>query len=114
MTNTDKIEVAFNQIDNIHSGDLSSINESYADIIRFLEMASAYIKISEIEAVRQILLSALAPCIDGVKNENNMFDLNTIARNNIGEKANLFNIEKNEDNIVVSLNSKILNIPDFH
>ncbi|MGQ1341913.1 ATP-dependent nuclease [Acinetobacter baumannii] len=113
VTNTDKIEVAFNQIDNIHSGDLSSINESYADIIRFLEMASAYIKISEIEAVRQILLSALAPCIDGVKNENNMFDLNTIARNNIGEKANLFNIEKNEDNIVVSLNSKILNIPGF-
>ncbi|WP_074162229.1 hypothetical protein [Acinetobacter baumannii] len=42
-----------------------------------------------------------------------MFDLNTIARNNIGEKANLFNIEKNEDNIVVSLNSKILNIPGF-
>lgn len=113
VINSEKIEVAFNQIDKIYNDDLSGVTESYGDIIRFLEMASAYIKISETEAVRQMLLSALAPCIDSIKNNNTIFDLNTIARNNIGEKANLFNIEKNEEKVIVNLNSQILDISGF-
>ena len=111
--NSDKIEVAFNQIYRIQTGDINDIQQQYADVIRFLKKASANIKISEMEALRQILLSALAPCIDSVRNDMTTFDLNTIARNSIGDKAKLFNIERNGDEIIVDLKSDILNVSVF-
>lgn len=111
--NSDKVEVAMKEMDRINSEEISIINNQYSDLLDFLKFASKSQQINERAAMRQTLLAALAPCMDEIQQENGVTDLNLIARNFIGDKANIFNIERSEDGMTVHLCSRILDSSRF-
>ncbi len=88
------------------------------DILRALEYAAQRPRVDERGQLRQLLLSALAPCLDACTKATSSVDLNQRARGFLQDRASIFNIENltREDGVPrlrVSLTSRILDASNF-
>lgn len=103
----DKIDDAVTESENIFNSSEAEIETSYADILRCLEYASNSEIIDEARAIRDELLSLLAPIhARYAEGETNL--------DHLGKPSSIFNFDINQNGqLEISLNSKVLDIEGF-
>jgi len=118
-----KPSAAVDEVECIGQLSREDILKAYDDVIRCIKSAAASQRISEAEAVRDILLAATAPALahldsakihtedDETQNEVINQKVQTLARTILGDRAQLFHFEVTGDSLVVSISSNILEIP---
>jgi AAA domain, putative AbiEii toxin, Type IV TA system len=108
----DKPQAATEEAERIIESTIESVSDSYADVVRCIQFASNVEKISEAEALQDLLLSVAAPAQGRLFADDSDGDLNALVRQTIGEKAALFQIAKKNGKLEIDTLSKILDLPD--
>lgn len=113
-----KPEAAAMEADAILDADEHLLRVQMDDIVRALEYAAQRPRVDERGQLRQLLLSALAPCLDGCTKETSSVDLNQRARGFLQDRASIFSIENltgedGEPRLRVNLTSRILDAKTF-
>lgn len=108
-----KPSVAVSEIDHLNQLSRANINAAYADVVRCIRYASNAEVICEADALRDLLLSVVAPVHARFKSGESSQDFNLLSRSLLGEKSKLFNLAVEEGKLVVSIQSKILNVTGF-
>jgi len=102
---------AVEEVEYLNSLENSFVTTQYSDIVRCLQYASTMKEINETEALSLLLSSVLAPVLTLLKDDTTQSEINTIIRNTIGTRGELFEItpvEANKDRLIVNLKSNIL------
>lgn len=103
--------IAVGEIEYLNNQENSFVATQYSDIVRCLQYASTVKEINETEALTLLLSSVLAPVLVSLKDDTTQSEINTIIRNTIGTRGELFEIilvETNKNKITVHLKSNIL------
>jgi energy-coupling factor transporter ATP-binding protein EcfA2 len=108
----DKPQAATVEAERIIESTVESVSDSYADVVRCIQFASNVEKISEAEALQDLLLSVAAPAQGRLVADDRDGDLNALVRQTIGEKAALFQIAKKNGKLEIDILSKILDVAD--
>jgi len=88
-----KPEAAAVEAEAILMADDASLRLQWADIIRCVEYSAQHPRVDEAGRLRQLLLSVLAPCLDGCTSDTPSSELNQRARGLLNDRASLFDIE---------------------
>ncbi|WP_436662112.1 ATP-dependent nuclease [Acinetobacter sp. P1(2025)] len=112
-TSEKKVDAAIEEITHIHTLTKEQIHHAYEDIVKCLNFASSTSEINEALALQDILLAIVAPCLPRVQDPTNQEDLNIFASSLFPDKAKIFNLTKNGDNLIVELKSKIIKCDKF-
>ncbi|MDM1249480.1 AAA family ATPase [Acinetobacter sp. R933-2] len=112
-TSEKKIDAAIQEITHIHSLTKEQIHHAYEDIVKCLKFASSTSEINEALALQDILLAIVAPCIPRIQDATNQEDLNIFASSLFPDKAKIFNLTRNGNNLIVELKSKIIKCDKF-
>jgi predicted ATPase len=88
-----KPEAAAVEADAILVANDGSLRDQMGDIVRALEYAAQRPRVDEVGQLRQLLLSALAPCLDSCTKGTPSLELNQRARAFLQDRAGIFNIE---------------------
>ena len=107
-TSDKKIDAAIEEITHINTLTKEQVHQAYEDIVKCLEFAASTSEINEALALQDILSAIIAPCLLRIRDTANQEDLNIFASSLFPEKAKIFNLTKNGDNLVVELKSKII------
>lgn len=102
---TDEV-IAFKQ------NDAALVEEQYADIIRCLRSAAQTEAIDEAEIVRDVVIAMAAPIIAKMRDAKGI-DANRLLQATGHPLASLFDFSQEQGNLVISLNSEILDIGCF-
>lgn len=113
VTSEGKIDAAIEELTFINQENESLIEIYYDDIIRCLKFAAATDPINETRALRELVLSVVPPCLAKMQEPDNKEDLNLFAKSILDEKATIFHLERNGDNLIVHLKSKIIASDSF-
>nr|WP_314863524.1 AAA family ATPase [uncultured Undibacterium sp.] len=97
----------FNQLTH---GDTST---AYSDVVRCIRHASNAEVICEADALRDLLLSVVAPAHARFKTGESSTNFNVLARSILGERSKIFGLIVDGEYLVVSIESKILNVNGF-
>lgn len=108
----DKPQAATDETAKISAADSQLVCDKYDDVIRCLEFASNVEKISEAEALQDLLLSVAAPAQGRLKSDGSDGELNMLVRQTVGEKAGLFEVAKKDGKIEINVSSNILDVAD--
>lgn len=118
-TNTDmahfssKPAAAVNEALGIQESADDVLEECFGDVLRCLRSASSAEKLNEGEALLDHLLACVAPLQARLKSGSTEGDINQLARNVIGDAAQLFDFAWGEGSIVIQLKSRILDVDGF-
>ena len=119
-TNTDvtkvgaKSDAAINESLKIQDAPTGDLEQLFGEVIRCLNAASSARRINEGESLLHSLLACVAPLQAQLKaNSALKQDANQLARQIIGESAQIFNFSWSEDTLKVDLESDILDVGGF-
>lgn len=113
FTSIGKPSAAADEMEYINQLEKIEIQAPYADIIRCIQFASNAESISEADALRDLLLSVAAPAHARLKAVGSSKDLNLLARSILGERSKIFDLTVKDESMIISIESKILNIRGF-
>lgn len=113
FTSIGKPSVAVSEIDHLNQLDRISIEAAYSDVARCISYASNAEIICEADALRDLLLSVVAPAHARFKNGDPSQNFNLLARSLLGERSKIFGLAVEGEKLVVSIQSKILNVTGF-
>lgn len=113
LTSIGKPAAAASELDWISTATPAEIDAAYADVMRCIECAADTDKINEAEALRDLLLSIAAPALAKFQAGSSMQDIQVSARSLSAGKSSLFDLSKDGENLLIDLNSKILDVSSF-
>ena len=108
-----KPSAAVDEIDFLENKSKESIIPYFPEIVRCIEYASQAKKINEAESLRDVLLSIAAPAIAKLNSGTNTQDIKVLAKTILRERAAIFDLEIEENKLLIKMNSKILNVSGF-
>lgn len=113
FTSAGKPSAAASEIDHLNQSVHTDINGAYSDIVRCIQYASSAEVICEADALRDLLLSVVAPAHARLKSGDSSANFNVLARSILGERSKIFGLVVEEERLVISIESKILNVKGF-
>jgi hypothetical protein len=117
LTSTDKPNAAVEEVEGFSNETEGFAESNYADLVRALKFASAITDIDEARALRDLLLSVAAPALANLSRETTGEELNLLARQQVGEKASLLQLDlyngSSTPELVIRLNSTVLDVQGF-
>lgn len=113
FTSIGKPSAAVSEIDHLNQLARTDIEIAYSDVVNCIRYASNAEVICEADALRDLLLSVVAPVHARCKSGNSSQDPNLVARSILGERSKIFGLAVEEEKLVVSIESKILNVKGF-
>ncbi|WP_437976548.1 TOPRIM nucleotidyl transferase/hydrolase domain-containing protein [Sorangium sp. So ce295] len=112
-----KPEAAVAEAERIETEPELRVRQEFGDIIRAIEYSAPRPRVDEAAQLRQILLAALAPCLDNTTKTTTNIELNQRVRNFVKDRAALLSVENltttGSARLRVSLNSTILDAQRF-
>lgn len=82
-------------------------------MVRCIRYASDAEVICEADSLRDLLLAVVAPAHARFKNGDSSPNFNYLARQILGERSKIFGLTVNEDRLIVSIESTVLNVSGF-
>jgi hypothetical protein len=113
FTSIGKPSAAVSEIDHLNELAHQDIRAAYSDVLRCIQHASNAEMICEADALRDLLLSVVAPAHARFKIGDLSSNPNVLARSILGERSKLFSLVVEGEKLVVSIESKILNVKGF-
>ena len=113
FTSIEKPSAAVSEIDHLNQLSPQDIQAAYSDVVRCIQYASNAEVICEADALRDILLSVVAPAHARFKSGDLSSNFNVLARSILGERSKIFGLVVEGEKLVVSIESKILNVKGF-
>lgn len=113
FTSIEKPSAAADEMEHIEQLEAETVNALYPDVMRCIKHAANVEAICEAEALRDILLAIAAPALAKLQSGGRTQDIQILARSLLGERCNIFNFEIRDDNLTISLRSKVLNVTGF-
>ena len=113
LTSIGKASAAVSEIDHLNQLSPQDIQAAYSDVVRCIQYASNAEVICEADALRDILLSVVAPAHARFKSGDLSSNFNVLARSILGERSKIFGLVVEGEKLVVSIESKILNVKGF-
>lgn len=113
FTSIGKPSAAVSEIDHLNQLSHKNIDTAYSDVVRCIQHASNAEVICEADALRDLLLSVVAPAHARFKSGDSSPNFNVLARSILGERSKIFGLVVEGGKLVVSIESKILNVKGF-
>lgn len=113
FTAAGKPTAAANEVYHLNQSADTDINRAYSDIVRCIQYASSAEAICEADALRDLLLSVVAPAHARFKSGDSSSNFNVLARSILGERSKIFGLVVEDERLVISIESKILNVKSF-
>ena len=113
FTSIGKPSAAVSEIDHLNQLSPQDIHAAYSDVVRCIQYASNAEVICEADALRDLLLSVVAPAHARFKSGDFSSNFNVLARSILGERSKIFGLIVEGEKLVVSIESKILNVKGF-
>jgi len=113
FTSIGKPSAAVSEIDCFSQLAQKDVETAYGDVARCIRDASDAEVICEADALRDLLLSVVAPAHARFKSGDPSPNFNVLARSILGERSKIFGLTVENDRLVVSIESKILNVSGF-
>lgn len=113
FTSIGKPSAAVNEIDHLNQLNTQDIYAAYSDVVRCIKYASDAEVICEADALRDLLLAVVAPAHARFKSGDLSPNFNVLARSILGERSKIFGLVVEGEKLVVSIESKILNVKNF-
>lgn len=113
FTSIGKPSAAVSEIDTLNKLTPQDICVAYSDVVRCVRYASGAEVICEADALRDLLLSVVAPAHARFKSADSSTNFNLLARSILGERSKIFGLVVEGEKLVVSIESKILNVKGF-
>jgi hypothetical protein len=113
FTSIGKPSAAVSEIDCFNQHAQKDVEVAYGDVARCIRYASDAEVICEADALRDLLLSVVAPAHARFKSGESSPNFNVLARSILGERSKIFGLTVKDDRLVVSIESKILNVSGF-
>ena len=113
FTSIGKPSAAVGEIDHLKQLAPQDIYTAYSDVVRCIQHASNAEVICEADALRDLLLSVVAPAHARFKSGDLSPNFNVLARSILGERSKIFGLVVEGEKLVVSIESKILNVKGF-
>lgn len=108
-----KPSAAVSEIEYLSQLTNGDIQTAYADVVRCISYASNAEVICEADALRDLLLSVVAPAHARLKSGDSSSNFNVLARSILGERSKIFGLVVKDEKLIVSIESKILNVSGF-
>ena len=112
-TSIGKPNAAIDEIEAFTDISPSDLKASYSDVVRCIQHAAMTQEINEAEALRTLILSIVSPAHEAFKYDRTSTNFNSISRTILRERADIFDITVQDDMLVVSIKSAILNVANF-
>ncbi|GGX80887.1 ATP-dependent nuclease [Vogesella alkaliphila] len=113
FTSAGKPSAAVNEIDFLNQLTYGDAESAYSDVVRCIRHASNAEIICEADALRDLLLSVAAPAHARFKSGDSSQNFNVLARSILGDRSRIFGLVVEEDKLVISIESNILNVNGF-
>jgi hypothetical protein len=113
FTSIGKPSAAVSEIDCFSQLSQKDVENAYGDVVRCIRDASNAEVICEADALRDLLLSVVAPAHARFKSGDPSLNFNVLARSILGERSKIFDLTVEDDRLVISIESKILNVSGF-
>lgn len=113
FTSIGKPSAAVGEIDHINQLSHDDVNTGYSDLIRCVQHASSTEVICEADALRDLLLSIVAPAHARLKSGESSTNFNNLARSILGDRSKIFDLDIEGEKLVISIKSNILNVRGF-
>lgn len=113
FTSIGKPSAAVDEIDHINQLFHHDVHTEYSDLIRCVQHASNTEVICEADAMRDLLLSIVAPAHARLKSGKSSENFNTLARSILGERSKIFGLAVESEKLIISIKSNILNLTGF-
>lgn len=113
FTSIGKPSAAVDEIDYLNQLTRRDIEAAYSDVVRCINNASNTEVICEADALRDLLLSVVSPAHARFKSGDFSPNFNVLARSILGERSKIFGLVIEGEKLVVSIESKILNLKGF-
>ncbi|MFQ6372505.1 ATP-dependent nuclease [Shewanella sp. YIC-542] len=113
LTSEGKPSAAVDEIDFLENQNNENIISFLPEVVRCIEYASQGEKINEAESLRDVLLSIAAPAMAKLNSGTNTQDIRILAKTILRERAAIFDLEIENNKLVIKMNSKILNVSGF-
>lgn len=113
FTSIGKPSAAVNEIDHLNQLSHGDVKVAYSDVVRCIIHASSADVICEADALRDLLLSVVAPAHARFKSGDPSSNFNVLARSLLGERSKIFGLIIENEKLVVSIESGILNVTGF-
>ncbi|MBF4988268.1 ATP-dependent endonuclease [Methylophilus sp. 14] len=113
FTSVGKPSAAVSEIDYLNQLLPQDIHAAYSDVVRCIQYASNAEVICEADALRDLLLSVVAPAHARFKSGDSSPNFNVLARSILGERSRIFGLVVEGEKLVISIESKILNVKGF-
>lgn len=113
FTSIGKPSAAVSEMDHLNQLLPQDIDTSYSDVVRCIQYATNTDLICEADALRDLLLSVVAPAHARFKGGDSSPNFNVLARSILGERSKIFGLVVEGEKLVVSIESKILNVKGF-
>lgn len=112
-TSIGKPNAAIDEIEAFSDISPSDLKASYSDVVRCIQHAAMTQEINEAEALRTLILSIVSPAHEAFKNDHTSTNFNSVSRTILRERADIFDLTVQDDMLVVSIKSAILNVANF-
>lgn len=113
FTSIGKPSAAVSEIDYLNQLTQSEVDAAYSDVVRCIRHASNAEVIRESDALRDLILSVVAPAHARFKSGDSSTNFNVLARSILGERSKIFSLIVEGEKLVISIESKILNVKGF-
>lgn len=113
FTSIGKPSAAVSEIDHLNQLAPQDVRTAYSDVVRCIQHAANAEVICEADALRDLLLSVVAPAHARFESGDSSPHFNLLARSILGERSKIFGLVVEGEKLVVSIESKILNVKGF-
>ena len=113
LTSIEKPSAAVDEIEHLNQMGGPDVQTAYADVVRCIRHASGSEVICEADALRDLLLSVVAPAHARFREVGASYDYNGLARSILGERARIFDLSVKGEALLISIESKILDVAGF-
>jgi AAA domain, putative AbiEii toxin, Type IV TA system/Overcoming lysogenization defect protein-like, TOPRIM domain len=113
LSSLEKPSAAAEEVEHIRQAAPEAVRQHYGDIIRCINYAAQTQKISEAQALRDLLLAVAAPALARLESKATTQDIEVLARSLIGDRAKIFTLAVHDDALEVSIKSEILCLKGF-
>jgi energy-coupling factor transporter ATP-binding protein EcfA2 len=113
FTSEGKPSAAVDEIDHLENESNENIIKAVPEIVRCIEYASLGEKINEAESLRDVLLSIAAPAMAKLNAGTNTQNIRILSKTILRERAAIFELSVEKNQLIIRMNSKILNVGGF-
>ena len=108
-----KPSAAVDEIVYLQEQSVANIETAFPEIARCLKFASLGERIDESESLRDILLAIVAPAVSKLANNATTQEVRTLSKSILGDRAKIFNLNINNDELSIGISSNILAVQGF-